>query len=543
MTQKVRNYDSRIPNTPVGQQSPWQSIKEKPSISGDTGSNKALCWAVERFQACRKDHYECSKSDVPLPTRVLEVGLVDSGEEVPKVKLYVTQGEIAPYICLSHCWGLMPNKAKTMQSTLKEYQGGISWMVLPKTFQEAVLVTLRLGVHYLWIDSLCIIQDDKDDWRRESSEMCSVYSGGALTIFATDSTDSQGGLFRKPSPFDLSLKVMDGITDGCQWEINVAPDLKNIQKFLYYPKAFPLFSRAWVYQERLLSSRQLHFGASEIEWKCEAGIAGEGSTICSSKDVDDIPLGLSAQSISKLADRWHELVERYSSLDLSFSSDRLPAVGGVAKQMEGFMKCEYLAGLWGKSLLGDLLWWKAPPYHHRIKRPPAPTWSWASVDGPVVYMWDARLAVPLCEILECCCSTLSPDSFGQVSAGHLTVSGMVSQVDHSSRRRVRTEQSRNAGESEFDFLVALRSKGTNRVDPDYPWYEEGYARIQPKESVFLLKLGKSDKRLYSVVLRCTDPSTQTYERVGLLMQDSHVMETDVEFFPRERVREETIHIV
>jgi len=74
--------------------------------------------------------------------------------------------------------------------------------------------------------------------------MCSVYSGGALTIFATDSTDSQGGLFRKPSPFDLSHKVMNDITDDCQWEINVAPDLKNIQKFLYYSKAFPLFSRA-----------------------------------------------------------------------------------------------------------------------------------------------------------------------------------------------------------------------------------------------------------------------------------------------------------
>ena len=416
-------------------------------------------------------------------------------------------------------------------------------MALPKTFQEAILVTLRLGVRYLWIDSLCIVQDDQDDWRRESSEMYSIYSGGALTIFATDSVDSQGGLFRKPSLFDLSHKVMDGITDGCQWEIYVAPDLKNIQKFPYYPEAFPLFSRAWVYQERLLSSRQLHFGASEIEWKCEAGITGEGSIICSSKDVDDISSGLSAQSISKLTDGWHKLVERYSSLNLSFSSDRLPAVGGVAKQMESFMECEYLAGLWRKSLLGDLLWWKAPPYHHRTKRPPAPTWSWGSVDGEVVYMWDARLAVPLCKILECCCSSLGPNSFGQVFAGRLTVSGTVSQVDHNSKGRVRTEQSRNAGEPEFDFLVTLGSNRTKRVHPDYPWYDEGYARIQPNESVFLLKLGKSDQRLYSLVLRCTDFSTQNYERVGLLTQENHIIETEVDFLSCENVREETIHIV
>ncbi len=82
-------------------------------------------------------------------------------------------------------------------------------------------------------------------------------------------------------------------------------------------------------------------------------------------------------------------------------------------------------------------------------------------------MWNARLAVSLCEILECCCSTLSSNSFDQVSADHLTVSEMISQVDHSSRRRVRTEQSRNADEFEFDFLVALRSKEINRVDSDY----------------------------------------------------------------------------
>ena len=108
---------------------------------------------------------------------------------------------------------------------------------------------------------------------------------------------------------------------------------------------------------------------------------------------------------------------------------------------------------------------------------------------------------------------------------------------------MRTEQSHNAGEPDFVFLVSLRSKVTNCVDPDYSWYDEGYARIQPEESVSLLKIGKSDKRLYSVILRYTDPSTQIYERVGLLMQDSHVIEVNVEFHPRQRVCEETVYIV
>ena len=299
-----------------------------------------------------------------------------------------------------------------MQFTLKEYQKKISWMTLLKIFQEAILVTLRLDVRYLWIDSLRIVQGDEDDWRRKSSEMCFIYSGDAFTIFATDSVDSQKGLFRKSSLFDLNHKIMNDITNGCQWEIYVAPDLKNIQKFPYYSEAFSLFSRAWVCQERLLSSRQLHFGAFEIEWKCEAGIASEDFIICSSNNVHDISSGLSAQFISKLTDEWQKLVEYYSSLNLNFGSDRLSAVDEVAKQMKSFMKCEYLADLWRKSLLEDLLWCKTPQYHHRTKRPSAPIWSWGSVDEAVVYMWNARLAVSLCKIIECCCSSLDSNSFG-----------------------------------------------------------------------------------------------------------------------------------
>jgi hypothetical protein len=286
------------------------------------------------------------------------VGPADAGEG--GIKLYITHGEIAPYICLSYCWGKIPNEAKTVQSTLERFQSRIPWTILPRTFQEAVIVTRRLGVRYLWIDSLCIIQGDEDDWRKEASRMCSVYQGSTLTIFATDSSDTRGGLFRKSPEADLSRKVLDGTTSGCQWEIYAAPDLIDIQKFLFYPKAFPLFSRAWALQERLLSPCQLHFGASELEWKCQNRIVSENSVKYPSKPVWIAPSNFLALPGDKWIDNWHEVIKHYTSLNLSFESDRLPAISGIAKRAAKSMNCDYLAGVWRNTLPEDLLWWKAP---------------------------------------------------------------------------------------------------------------------------------------------------------------------------------------
>jgi hypothetical protein len=126
------------------------------------------------------------------------------------LKSYESAGESlqARYICLSHCWGDASNlPMRTTRSTLDEYKQRIRWSILPKTFQHAVMFTRKLRIRYLWIDSLCIVQDDVDDWLRESGKMCSVFQHSTLTLCATASQDSNGGLFSKPMLGDNGYDV------------------------------------------------------------------------------------------------------------------------------------------------------------------------------------------------------------------------------------------------------------------------------------------------------------------------------------------------
>jgi hypothetical protein len=105
-------------------------------------------------------------SDTKLPLRVIDVGDLSSRNKPnDSVKLCETHEETGKYVCLSHCWG-NAQLVKTLTNNIEGMKRGIALASLPKTFQDAVLMTRRLGIRYLWIDSLCIIQDDGDDWDR-----------------------------------------------------------------------------------------------------------------------------------------------------------------------------------------------------------------------------------------------------------------------------------------------------------------------------------------------------------------------------------------
>lgn len=133
---------------------------------------------------------------VTLPTRILRI------EGRCRVRLHIAgvdQPAMAQYACLSHCWGGV-KPIETTRSTLSAFQWHIPWHTLPRTFQDAIGLVHRLGFEYLWIDSLCTIQDDEEDWRQESSNMASIYASASLTIAATRSKDAHGGLFGEPPP-------------------------------------------------------------------------------------------------------------------------------------------------------------------------------------------------------------------------------------------------------------------------------------------------------------------------------------------------------
>ena len=151
-------------------------------ISGDTVSAESFALVQEWLQMCTENHKDCEpEEDAPLPRHVLDIDQQD-------VHVYETQNELSWYICLSHCWGTRQLDAVTTCTTLPLYKQHISWAKLSKFFQDAVDFCCWLDVQYLWIDSLCILQDDKQDWQEEFSKMAAIYTNSYLTIAATKSS-------------------------------------------------------------------------------------------------------------------------------------------------------------------------------------------------------------------------------------------------------------------------------------------------------------------------------------------------------------------
>jgi hypothetical protein len=160
-------------------------------LSGYTGSQQAMRTIYKWLEQCVKSHkIMCPQLVTPdgppkLPHRVLDVTISDENS----VRLVETQGKVGYWACLSHCWGeKQPLKTTRDPDTLSQHQIAIPWDTLPKTFQDAIFVTRALGIQYLWIDSLCIIQDDSVDWQFQSAQMADIYRNSILTIAGSASS-------------------------------------------------------------------------------------------------------------------------------------------------------------------------------------------------------------------------------------------------------------------------------------------------------------------------------------------------------------------
>ena len=172
------------------------------NISEYTGSSKAFQYTLKLLQTCLKTHHYCRDNQrSPLPRRVLDLGDLSLGPTLDDKsgRLYKVKGEGAAYACLSNCWG-GTQPLKTTIATLEARKSGITWTDLPKTSQEAIIFTKKLDIRYIWIDSLCIVQDDTEDWKAESQKMCAIYQGSILTLSATKSSGPHGGCFAKAEP-------------------------------------------------------------------------------------------------------------------------------------------------------------------------------------------------------------------------------------------------------------------------------------------------------------------------------------------------------
>ncbi|KAI0865889.1 hypothetical protein F4860DRAFT_526273 [Xylaria cubensis] len=224
-----------------------------------TASPRAFKTARAWLENCQTHHSACSEEKEANP--LLPLRVIDVGNETTEPRLHVNNGERAPYLALSYCWGHSGNLTMTKRS-LRNFTKVIPLSSLPLTLCDAVLATRQLGFRFLWVDALCIVQDDMNDWEREAAKMRAIYANATITLSAHDSDSTQGGLYRPrqkrlTSPVQVSLRAH-------KTGFYVLP--VHGEKELLTPG--PVNTRAWTLQEQMLSARILHWGPGILYWEC-----------------------------------------------------------------------------------------------------------------------------------------------------------------------------------------------------------------------------------------------------------------------------------
>ncbi|KAL2207095.1 HET-domain-containing protein, partial [Sarocladium strictum] len=401
-------------------------------LEDSTGSEKSIVRAKGWLEKCVLDHEGCrgGRDGGFRPTRLLYLGdksriSLQTRDDFPNTFSYVT---------LSHCWG-GALFIQLQQNNVELFREEISWDSLPQTFKDAISVARRMGFKYLWIDSLCILQDSEQDWLTESKVMGDIYKNAVLNIAASNAQNSRQGCIypRNPRTIQPELLPADSQYSASKSYLVNSPGI--VQRF------DQLYSRAWVLQESILARRTLDCARDQLFWRCDELVASEElprglppvnlGTMChpsrgimgthnevssirsmiqnmkkwqvsNEKIMNSVKSELRGQDAAYLQENygrsspgglWGSLVEIYSRMSFTYDSDRPVAISGIIKSFQPFLG-EYWAGMWQDLIPGHLVWSirsfsalystePSPCYRPSVKR--APSWSWLSLEGPVHY--------------------------------------------------------------------------------------------------------------------------------------------------------------
>lgn len=332
-------------------------------------------------------------------------------QEHSNARLYsVPQGDHPRYVALSYCWGdTQSEQVKTTKANLQHRHDATNLSEFPQTIKDAIQVCRSLGFHYIWIDALCIVQDNDREIASEIAKMGSIYQGAALTIGAASAANSTEG-FLQDRTFEQAYGKLfripychkqDNHTTRGSVFLSELPISDEYQE--------PLDKRGWTMQEDMLSLRLLRFGSKQTTWRCPTypgGINIDGGS-CPIRENEDPDFDVhdpsrnsevrsrmledGALALSNVYGSWQKNIERYTLRKLSKASDRLPACAALAEnfsEIMGLQASDYLGGLWKPDLPMQLLW-------YRLELPDVPvvdlltcsgpTWSWASLNAPVVF--------------------------------------------------------------------------------------------------------------------------------------------------------------
>ncbi|TGO57644.1 hypothetical protein BCON_0063g00010 [Botryotinia convoluta] len=470
-------------NTNLGQNG-WENFQ-----LGCTKESTGLVRAWLR--ECCLSHSACRQQEETsaLPTRLIKI-------DCQEIRLCISANEnCSKYATLSHCWG-EAEVLRLQKDNLQAFLEKIPYDELCKSFRDAIDIARVLGFSWLWIDSLCIIQGDSVDWSKEASRMATVYGRSSLNFAATAAPDGTiGCLFERDLSYTGPHKV--------EVKINHQKEIYNIVDMHLYRNNIAnaaLTRRAWAFQERILAPRTLHFAETQVFWECRSKQACETFPDTLPEAICAGPLYLSKHEFQS----WSKIILVYTNCSLTNESDRLIAIGGVARQFQKKNGDKYFAGLW-QARLKEQMCWYIDRYITKIPRENtwrAPSWSWAAVKQPVSIFDDTAVFAEACiDITKVDITLEHDDPFGGVKRGVLNLR---------SKSMIICEM-----ESPLDKYSG-RSIGKISIKSyDLKWDYEDCGSEGFCHSILVLPVGILEHGgIGGLLLRHTDQENGQYERLG-----------------------------
>lgn len=504
--------------------------------------NRVKAWMDD----CRNQHPVCARTRTTgtLPRRVLDISDIAQGFVVLHES---SLGEKAPYIAISYCWGTGA-ALKTTRANLQSHFKAIALAAFPETLRDVIRLAWGLSFRYVWIDALCIIQGDESDWAEQAKNMTGIYHGCTLNIAAADAPDSNAGVVRRLGDWGVRVGTVSKLFRH-HWQMGdcdiYAMCTSNKPRGALPSTHSRLATRGWIFQETLVSVATVFFTHGGLVWECCTKTWLEGQRLSESDSTEATikrtwargsnnwstqgrvagtpqPVqGLDAEKNIKHLRTLYSWVSEVSKRRLTEPRDKLPCVAGLVSRLANRTSASYMAGLWKEDLIVGLTWRvRIYPRSKRHHPPSAPSWSWASVDGEVVYPeWfipgydhqgSRRPMNGLdLQIVNTIVEEVYPGSFGEVKVGRLTVRGVTWTGTISGRQYPKLDHP-------FEPEVALIDMFT--VDESRDWGKGSpciILRIMHVHVSGSVSFRAGPYSFYLVAERCGS-STDEYRRVGFL---------------------------
>jgi hypothetical protein len=427
------------------------------AMSGRSSYNQLFQRASNWLQQCLSDHAACQNTPRHdsserrllhrLPKRLIDlmqqesVVIINCADWVSQN--LVSADELAEYCTLSYRWGLT-TQDHVLTATFTMLLG-MPFNSMPQTFKDAFVVARGLGIRFLWIDALCIVQpteDDNKDWLEEGYRMGLIYENAVCTIAATCAFSVHQGFLSQTSTTTIAVRSWTAgemaTIDGASSSTGPVEKRPMIPDFFQCVSESPLNERGWVMQERALSKRVIHFTKGGLFWECgtlkahdKYGVLDKEKDFGACRHKEAMLSVARARRTRHLCPvEWFHFIKQYSYAKFTKPQDRLVALSSVARAIESILRSEYLAGLWRNDLVRGLQWHCFTP-EPKPRTVTVPTWSWASVTSGIEFTALCINTLPT-KLIEVVDVQVQPapgsHSYGNISQGRLTVKGTLTSL-------------------------------------------------------------------------------------------------------------------